>query len=365
MEKHLKLREIIWETTPECKNNCEYCGSKEVTHLKTNEEFIKKITDKIAEFPPEEIDISGGDPLLISYETHRYIVDTLKGRNVKCKILINPKSFSLLEYYKILKLYDLIGISLNTKNELKSYLSSQQLIFNDFKDKIVIISNFNMQNIFFFDKIDELVKKNDFTWQIQYTMYKENEESNALYNNEEASKFLFDKVQDSIDDGRKIVCADNINCGICSAGKYSIGITHDGMVIPCLSMRSWSNTIAGIAQGNLDYESLETIWKNNFHQYRFEDYMCCKDICKNPFIYKKKERTFVTIPYHEEKPIKWPNPKGAPITVMYAVTTDPGVYLYGVQPYPLNPKDYSVMAYALFNPVNYASYKIEQENEIK
>jgi MoaA/NifB/PqqE/SkfB family radical SAM enzyme len=34
MEAQLKLKEVIWEITSECKNNCKYCGSKHISSLK-------------------------------------------------------------------------------------------------------------------------------------------------------------------------------------------------------------------------------------------------------------------------------------------------------------------------------------------
>jgi len=70
--------------------------------------LLKKIVDEIVKYPPEEINISGGDPLLVFYDTrdilsvlkyrvfsfrfHKYVVEALKKTKVACKIIVNPDS---------------------------------------------------------------------------------------------------------------------------------------------------------------------------------------------------------------------------------------------------------------------------------
>ena len=88
----IKLKEIIWEITGECKNGCRYCGSKNVWNIKTDEDKILSIAREICEFPPEVIDISGGDPLLVSHEAHNNITTLFRNKNIKPHILFNPKS---------------------------------------------------------------------------------------------------------------------------------------------------------------------------------------------------------------------------------------------------------------------------------
>lgn len=87
--QHLQLKEIIWEITGECKNNCKYCGSKLVRNTRTPENIILKIAEEISKYSPKEIDISGGDPLLVSKETHEVITKLFKSKDIICKILAN------------------------------------------------------------------------------------------------------------------------------------------------------------------------------------------------------------------------------------------------------------------------------------
>jgi MoaA/NifB/PqqE/SkfB family radical SAM enzyme len=59
--QHLKLKELIWEITGECKNNCSYCGSKKTNDKTVSDGVVLQIANKIAKYPPNEINISGGD----------------------------------------------------------------------------------------------------------------------------------------------------------------------------------------------------------------------------------------------------------------------------------------------------------------
>ncbi len=289
----LKLKEIIWEITSECHNNCSYCGSKEQCGANTNTDTIIAIANKIAEYPPEEINISGGDPLLVPIETHKYIKQKLK--NTKIKILINPKSLKNFKVdsdrYDLLGLYDAIGISVNTQEELDILKKIDNTTV--FVKPPTIITNFNLSNIFMFDQINEFCQTNNNIWQIQFTIYTQEDDKLALYieDNTLACQHLFDKINDALDSSTKIIIADNMNDGMCSAGINSLGILSDGTIIPCLSMRSWSfnNYIYLQPQGNIleqqtsfnEAPNLGVIWQQEFTKQRFCKFECCKDHCNN------------------------------------------------------------------------------------
>jgi MoaA/NifB/PqqE/SkfB family radical SAM enzyme len=332
---HLKLKEIIWEITGRCNNKCEYCGSKESWHVPVDTEKIIKIAQNIAKFPPEEIDMSGGDPLLVNYETHKVVTGILKDKGVKCKIIINPKSIANPKSYttlivsNILELYDWIGLSINTEEELKLLISAFD---KSFLKKSTIISNFNLQNIFMYDEIENFVKENDLTWQIQYTMYEDENNISAIYNNPKALNFFSEKIYNSISRGIKIVVADNANCGNCSAGMYSIGILWNGDVVPCLSMRSWLN-VDQVVVGNIlddpDKEKikgdpLKYIWQNRFDKYRFESFKCCKDHCKNKCVEINKNKST------KKQSKTWDWEKSGIIRILYGVFPSENVKVYGV-----------------------------------
>lgn len=361
----LKLKEIIWEITGKCLNGCTYCGSKDIWKQEIDETKIKQIADSIAEYPPEEIDISGGDPLLVSYETHKYITDKLK--KTKCKILINPKSYAekVIEmpqqgieftqrdqiqaqerskaYTKILKLYAHIGISINTIEELKhlNYMNLTNIPYT-------IITNFNLSNFFLFDTIAQEITKREnqdkvnVLWQIQFTMYNDNDKDHqlALYNHPTA----IDKLNENIQrwPNLKLLFADNANKGECTAGMYTIGVLSTGDVVPCLSMRSWCDVLE-VTEGNLLTATLKDIWVNRFKTNRFEDFKCCKDVCKKQTLkYFVKKDTWkspiddVTGPVYGVGvlPVYVPPKPIYPIVTVYAVQTlplsQPSVTLYGV-----------------------------------
>lgn len=333
---HNKLNEVLYEITSSCHNGCDYCGSKEERNKDIDTTNIKAIVNSIAEYLKDgEINITGGDPLLLPIDIHKYVVDTLQSRNNKVKILINLKSYknsikNTSLFNDILSLYDLIGVSVNDKEEI-FMLSKLPLS----KDKHTIITNFNLNNIWEYDSIETIVKNNDLTWQVQYTMYKE-EGKASLYDNPIAKEHLFNKLNASFKNKVKILLADNINSGKCSAGRHSCGITFDGYITPCLSFRSWNKDMD--YQGNILTSSLQTIWETKFQSYRFCDFTCCKDICNSPF--KIEVQTMLDLfkpsnPLPKDMP-DYPNfpyhPFPAPHVVLYGVTTYPeNIMVYGVK----------------------------------
>jgi MoaA/NifB/PqqE/SkfB family radical SAM enzyme len=349
MKPHLKLKEIIYEITGRCNNNCDYCGSKEGWNERIDEDKIKHIADKIAEFPPEEINISGGDPLLVSFDTHRDIIQHFKRKNIVYKILINPKSLTkpklLSNQIDILTLYDRIGLSINTKEELK--IIKELIKDGKFPDVIVkkmtVISNFNLKNVFLFDLIKNFVKEYNLVWQIQYTIFKE-KNTMALYDdNDDALNEFFKKINDAINEEKiKIVIADNMNNGECSAGIYSLGILSNGDVVPCLSMRSFTNDIDIEdsvepwldIQGNILDRGLQDIWEKEFHNNRFCAYTSCKDHCCNKFFTfvaskKLSKKSNDNNNYPPLMPISPMSPNNRNVYV-YGVSGGSNIIVYGV-----------------------------------
>jgi len=372
--KKLELREIIWEITGRCENHCEYCGSKEAWNSPIEPDNIIKIAQNIAKYPPKEIDISGGDPLLLPYGLHLKVTDILKKAKIKCKILINLKSIknNITEIAKILSLYDWVGLSINTLEELKLFNYCFPI------SKSTIISNFNLQNIFIYSDIENFVKENNLMWQIQFTMYKDVDNPLALYNNEKALYFFSEKVSQSLGDKVKILIADNANCGNCGAGFNSIGILYNGDIVPCLSMRSWAD-IKDVVVGNIlgedwnkpsvhseDKIELQYIWEKRFNDYRFESFKCCKDHCKNKCvtIFVKEAKSIFEDELNKLKDKEEKNKHEK-------ICPPPRVMLYGVQPYTYVyacPSDWNntVSVYAVSTSYTIADIKDSDiENNIK
>ena len=359
----LKLKEIIWEVTSKCNNNCSYCGSKEVNQGEIDNEKIMEIAKEIAKFPPEQIDISGGDPLLLSFDTHKEIVKILKEKNIIVKILFNPKSLKKQTlFHNILNLYDWIGLSINDLNDLK-IIEEELYLFKglldekiDWRNKYTVITNFNLTNIFLYEKIGEFVKNNNLNWMIQYTVYKDRENQLAIYNNDEALEQLKKKVIKSIKEGIKVIISDNANTSPCGAGTSSIGILDDGTIVPCLSMRAWASVEEyqklEEERYNILDRSLKDIWETEFEQQRFGCFECCKDACKNKILfdciiteYKPESKPNIIEEdiwkIVEDKKEEW---ERTGRTIIYGVI--PGsspVMMYGVFP-----KDNIVQMYAVF-----------------
>ena len=288
MDAQLELKEIIWEITSECNNGCSYCGSKDQCNQKTNDDVIRQIAIEISKYTPKELNISGGDPLLVSEDTHAFIVNTLP--DVKLKIIVNPKSINkYANSYSILKKYDVIGISINNQEEFNVIREIFNQLWSKTNKKPTIITNFNVLNIFMFDQIKDFCKTHDLIWQVQFTICSDDSQL-GLYmpQNELACEFLFEKINKALDNNIKIVLADNMNNGKCSAGINSLGILSDGSIVPCLSMRSWATTEECIEENILnnqtsfgEFSNLGVIWQSKFSNQRFNTFKCCKDVCNN------------------------------------------------------------------------------------
>lgn len=346
-KSHIQLKEIIWEITGKCLNKCSYCGSKEVWNEEIDEYTIRKVASQICEYPPLEINVSGGDPLLVPYDIHKDIVEKFKEKNIICKILINPKTFinndcaELMDLYiNILKLYDVIGISINDVKDLSFIKNNAKIDDLTF----TVITNFNTNNIFLYDSIEGYVHFKDFVWQVQYTVFKDKGNESAIYNNDEALKYLKDKLRNSVKNSIRLVMADNMNSGKCTAGLYSIGILSDGRVVPCLSYRSWvSNDINEYSQGNIKRTPLKDIWEQEFEDYRFNEFGSCKDFCNNkPLdclfdeenrLTREEVQKLIDDAIEKKLPLPYiypePSKQGDTITVYYGVSRE-GVYAYAV-----------------------------------
>jgi MoaA/NifB/PqqE/SkfB family radical SAM enzyme len=342
---HLDLTDIVWEITGACRNNCSYCGSKANWKAPVDEELIKKISYEIYKFPPIEVNISGGDPLLVSYETHDEIIKLFKQEDIKCKIVVNVKSLINREVnhdnISKLELYDRIGVSLNTVNEISLFRKIENILPTD---KITIITNFNVVNVFLFEEICKLVKEKNYLWMIQYTIYK-TIDKRAVYYSNESFNYLKSKVTNALKEGVGIVVADNATSYPCAAGLKSVGILYDGSVVPCLSMRAWCRDIETEVQGNILTNGLKDIWVEGFRKQRFQNFVCCKDYCgrkclleleEEPTTYKledlhkipdlKKELIIDEIFENNKKKIV---PDQSPYVTLYGVA-DRNMYIYGV-----------------------------------
>jgi len=351
----LSLCEIIWEITGACKNSCNYCGSDAVWNQEIDETKIVEIAKAIATYPPKELDISGGDPLLVSLKTHKEILSILKTAGVKCKILFNPKSLREPkntvcvsanyngkhtnyrdEKLRILAEYDYIGISVNTEEEIELFIEYYPEIAA-IGVPFTIITNFNMCNYHLVDLLVSDVVK-DRPWQIQFSVLHHN--NAAMYKYPLAVKKLNNDLGKH--PNLKIIVADNGNTGKCSAGFASLGVLFDGSVVPCLSMRSWlfADEVNKQSQGNLLTDSLKTIWMTGFTEQRFNPFKCCKDICDHQIICPIKKAKEPELPTGMVYGVNDADTVAPLVTAYYMVATWP-------QDQPVRQPEMNVMAYAV------------------
>ena len=348
----LDLKEIIWEITTKCNNNCDYCGSAGcASDPITDSEDIRAIANKIAMYPPSAINISGGDPTLVDAKIHQEITKIFRANDIEPKIIVNPLSMRgplIGNFVDVIALYDAIGISLNTEEELK-VLNDNLLDINLYK--VAFISNFNKNNLWMFDTIFTFIQslKTNCTWQVQFTMFMDEEDPNAIYNSELATAEFFKKIEDARHIYSKILLADNVNNGVCTAGTNSLGILANGDVIPCLSMRSWCKDIPAQVQGNLlDTlpNPLKEIWENMFKEYRFSKGLCCKDHCKNVVFDDNAPASMLEeiARRRDNEPTTWPKLPTVPGSPVYPRPGDPNIVMvYGVNlnPPTFNPPEYN------------------------
>jgi MoaA/NifB/PqqE/SkfB family radical SAM enzyme len=366
---HLKLKEIVWEITGRCENGCDYCGSKDGWNEKLDEQRAIKIAKAIAEYPPEAIDISGGDPLLVSLKTHQRIVEVLADMDVMCKILVNPRSLDRDEAVSILAKYDWIGLSVNAVDELAIAKTHRSVL--EGSCGVTVVTNFNTNNVFDFDVIHGLVQDWSVPWQVQYTMYNDDNDTRAIYRNNSAMAYLADRLAAASGKSR-LVLADNLNAGECGAGLCSLGVLSNGDVVPCLSMRSWCDTPP--VQGNLLETGLDELWQTRFQNQRFGCFKCCKDHCgqdilnllaasTQPDLKRLEEATRLPLAPQPSEPPKDVRPVapgsepiimygvGMPSTprpispvgpVLYGVVPDDTTYVYGIGGHDVKPKGWTL-----------------------
>lgn len=268
--------EILWEFTLKCNKNCCYCGSKNILKKELEEqerngyETIGQIgiAMHITKVHPEEVAITGGEPSC-EYEELVKCVKILYDAGIKVKILTNGNLFQkMAENYeigdKLDKMVSCYGLSINELDDLNSIGAMYS-----FKDKTTIITNFGTHNINDFDKIAKFAMQYN-CWQVQLTIG--NEYQLDLDQIEELEEKL-KKVESC--GLLNIVRADNFTCGKCKAGIYGFSITHNGLIVPCLSYRSWKSDM--MVQGPVD--EIEEIWKNGFKFNRSRKFVpSCKTI---------------------------------------------------------------------------------------
>jgi MoaA/NifB/PqqE/SkfB family radical SAM enzyme len=280
------IHEILWEFTLDCNKHCKYCGSKK--WMKSTKTITDKhrldIAEQIALLKPKNVDFTGGEPsvkLNNLIDCIKMIADKSPDTNIKILTngyLFDEKNWNIFSNGVKENTTDSLmcayGLSIN---ENEDFIVAGNILanHNNILNKITMITNFGKHNLELFDKLEKTAHLFG-AWQVQLTI------DENLQLDEDDIVILLNKLKEAQINNENIVIADNLNDGKCTAGINSCGITYDGDVVPCLSMRSWSTDMK--SQGNIlfDETNLIKIWENKFTQYRNRklSQLCCKDITR-------------------------------------------------------------------------------------
>ena len=329
------IDEIVWEITTQCKHNCFYCGmpKSRIGNIKLTEtppETIEKILSEIAKYPPKQITISGGDPTLVPFPMHEKIVQTLRPLGTTVKIILSAKS--LMGNDHILNLYDIVGVSLNDKEDIEEAVKYIHILDKPF----IFLTNFNLLNLYNYYEIENVVKHFNKPWVVSATQFNEDHNLYSLFlfkpGNEAAAEDFDTKLTKTQKElGDRLILGDNINSVPCGAGTTTIGITSFGEVVPCLFQYSLCSDDCKneMIEGTLLHEPipLELIWKRKFNLARCKMLKCCKDFC------------------HHKPPTPQVIPKTIPVTQIGPAIPQMPPHIIDDQQKKLN-----VYAYAVFDP---------------
>ena len=263
---NMTLQEIIWELTLNCNKDCNFCGSKDIlnSHHEITDHTKLLIVDKILEYPPNEMVLSGGEPCI----DPSFIKIVKKfGTDIKLKVLTNGTLFHD-KYKSILPYINQIGLSINTNQDMEE----KHLLLNP--NNVTMITNFGTHNIWELKNLYTYFKvKNISLWQIQLTMGKYQLPADGIAYLRKQLK----KINDN-----NIVIADNLQVQhVCSAGLRSLSILSNGDITSCLSKRSWDNNLK--IEGNIITDDLKEVWESKFKDERFTDNCkCCRDCIDFP-----------------------------------------------------------------------------------
>lgn len=366
---NLKLNEVLWEVTQKCNRNCTFCGSKSIINKKKDLLHEEKllIAKKLNGYLQDgaSVTFTGGEPLVIGIDVLEAYVRTIKkgGRidntkNISCRVVTNGDQM----VPDFMELFDIVGWSINDENDIRHFENNGSVIDGtgklvaEYLNKVTIVTNFGIHNIWEFDKIVEFIRKHEIKmWQVQLTMSKDG--SGML--TEEGIKYLYGKLRTC---NVSFVLADNLQTSHeCCGGINGMSITFEGDVVSCLSKRSWCKEIEVV--GNLLKEDLKTIWETRFHAERFEKCKCCRDCIKYPDvkpmtpinIYWETENEKIFIP--DDSPC-WPKKDAVyvysafpPNVVAYAIIDPETFWKKGkndIRPIPPN----SVILYNVISPTD-------------
>ena len=293
LRKHPELRQLFFELTLKCNENCFHCGSgcniMQPDGLPV--EDYKRILDKVKERYGTRalIAVTGGEPLMYKdfFEFTSYVHDqgfrwgmTSNGTLITKEVAKKLKKAGM----------NTIAISIDgiesTHNRYRRFNDGyrkalegvQILIDEDFVHSIMITTVVNHENINELDELYEVFKNIDINeWRLTglEPIGRALEHPEMLLTPEDnvrLMKFIMDKRKDKIP--VEYSCCHFLGVDyeaevrdwyfLCNAGVYVAGVMHNGDIGACLDIPRNKETI----QGNIYKDDFIDIWENKFDIYR-------------------------------------------------------------------------------------------------
>lgn len=273
---------IGWELTLACNLNCYHCASS-AGQKRNNELTLKeslKVCDQFPDLLVQEVDFTGGEPLL--NKDWPNIASHLKELGIRTKIITNGKSLTSEKVSQIKKSgISSVGISLDGLEKTHNYIRNDKNLFKMvFKSidtliesdiPITVITAVNMLNVNELNHLFKLLNSVGIdAWQIQplFPLGRTDELPELKLTIEgylEMDRYIKENMAITDEDDLKIILADSygyfaggpdtkLSWRGCNAGIVSCGITSDGKVKGCLSLPD------EFTEGDLRQDDLWDIW---------------------------------------------------------------------------------------------------------
>lgn len=270
-----------WELTLQCNLSCKHCGSKagltRSNELTTDEALA--ICDQLPDLLVQEVDFTGGEPLLRS--DWSIIAKRLIEKGISTSILSNGLALTEKNIAEMKEVgISCVGVSLDglekTHDYIRGYKGSYMSVVEGIKLlqkyhlPVNLITTVNAMNINELSEMMNIIKSLGVKfWRLQ-TMIpfgRAIEFSNLHVSKAEIIKlgsFIKQNKAAALKDGLRIICSDGLMyiedfedekpwTG-CSAGIITCSITSDGKIKGCLSMSD------NLIEGDLRKNKLWDIW---------------------------------------------------------------------------------------------------------
>ncbi|HBF2787048.1 TPA: radical SAM protein [Clostridioides difficile] len=292
-----KNKIILFELTNRCNLKCKHCcidsDTSENRFKDLNIKEIKFILDKIVEWNPECITLTGGEPMLRDdfFDILRYLRNKYSKRIC---ILTNGTIINSINSKLLVELVDQIDISIDGIDEESCALVRGKDVFNKVINSIRILQNVGFNSIslsMVFGNKNSHLKQEFVNLNKKLNTYPIIREFKAVGRGEINKKIFYDKRETESVLDREFVSGEfrkKFNISSCSAGKKELYIKHNGDIYPCQAFLDEKYLIDNI----MNIKSLHDLKPNSikYHEFykNFEndislDNIKCKDCEVNLF----------------------------------------------------------------------------------